>query len=130
LCDHSEGRQREGEWSGRRGETADGGGSLSQDARFACLGVAEVHGLVQELIHNHKVISNAFLFQLSEIIFEHLRVRMGGGGERGGEGQRGPGLREGGREEEGTLVNRYKKKSRSDTFEFLLVQDISSKLLH
>ena len=47
--------------------------SLSKYARFACLGVAEVHGLVQQLVHYHKVVSDALFFKLPEVIFKNLR---------------------------------------------------------
>jgi hypothetical protein len=47
--------------------------SLSKNSRFACLGVAEVHCLVQQLVHYHKVVSDALFFKLPEVIFKNLR---------------------------------------------------------
>ena len=46
---------------------------LSEYLRLAGLRVSEVHGLIQQLIHHHEVITNALLFELSEVVLEHLQ---------------------------------------------------------
>ena len=46
---------------------------LSQYPALACLWVSEVHGFVQQFVHDHEVVTYALFFQLSEIILEHLQ---------------------------------------------------------
>mmetsp|Transcript_29191 Transcript_29191/g.40685 ORF Transcript_29191/g.40685 Transcript_29191/m.40685 type:complete len:225 (+) Transcript_29191:919-1593(+) len=42
-----------------------------QSFRVGSLGIPEIHHLVQKLVDYHKIIFNAFLFELIEVVFHH-----------------------------------------------------------
>lgn len=53
--------------------------SLSEDLGLAGLGIAEVHGLVEQLVDHDEVVSDALLLQLAEVILEHLSLSRSSG---------------------------------------------------
>lgn len=46
---------------------------LLEDLAVSSLWEAKVHQLIQQLIDNHKIVLNALLLQLFEVLCEHLR---------------------------------------------------------
>ena len=44
---------------------------LLQNAAVCDLRIAEVDHLVQQLVHNYKIVPNGFLLQLAQVFFEH-----------------------------------------------------------
>ncbi len=49
-------------------------GLLFEYLALCGLGVTEVHYLIQELVDEHKVITNAFLLNLTKVLLEHLYI--------------------------------------------------------
>jgi hypothetical protein len=45
---------------------------LSENAGLASLRISEIHGLIKQLVYNHKVVSDTLFFNLTEVIFEDL----------------------------------------------------------
>ena len=45
---------------------------LLEDLALGGLGVAKVHDLIQQLVDEYKVITNALLLNLSVVLLEHL----------------------------------------------------------
>mmetsp|Transcript_1902 Transcript_1902/g.3615 ORF Transcript_1902/g.3615 Transcript_1902/m.3615 type:complete len:204 (-) Transcript_1902:329-940(-) len=45
---------------------------LSKNSRLAGLGVSEIHCLIEQLIHNNKIITNTLFFDFAKVIFENI----------------------------------------------------------
>lgn len=52
------------------------GGSLLQDLAVCRLRESKVHQFIQELVDDHKVVLNALLLQLFEVLCEYLRIKQ------------------------------------------------------
>ena len=80
----------------KRGRNLD---SLLKDLALRCVGIAEIHHLVEQLIDDHEVIPDRFLFELFEVLGEDLVDQHGRAGDP-------------------TEHNRCRKKMISAAFEF------------
>lgn len=45
---------------------------LSEDLGLTGLRIAKVHGLIQQLVNDHEVITDTLLLQLTKVVFEYL----------------------------------------------------------
>lgn len=47
---------------------------LLKDLAVSCLRETEIHHLVHQLVHSHKVVTNAFLLKLLEVLLKNLHM--------------------------------------------------------